>query len=215
MKKLFLLILTVVLLTGCISDLPAASGLGGVDYYFPRAGADVQTQLISVIKSANKTLDIAVYSFTDQKIANAVIDDEKRGVAVRVITDKTESSNSYQKQLLQTLKDAGIPVKINKHSGLMHLKVTIVDTTECTTGSFNYTKSAEQRNDEVFVVIRSSDIRPALRANSLRCGAIRRTIRTIERAARPFPVLIFYAWSKTAWGLPRPQQNRSTTRTRH
>ena len=159
MKKLLFAVLAVLLLTGCVSDLSApSSSPGGIDYYFPRAGADVQSQLIGIIKSADKTLDIAVYSFTDQKIADAVIGDEKRGVAVRVLTDQTESGNSYQKQLLQTLKDAGIPVKINKHSGLMHLKVTIVDASECTTGSFNYTKSAEQENDEVFVVIHSSDV---------------------------------------------------------
>ncbi len=56
--------------------------------------------------------------------------------------------------MLKSLVKAGIPVKIDTHSGLMHLKVTIADGKIATTGSYNYTKSAEETNDEVFVVLR-------------------------------------------------------------
>lgn len=125
-----------------------------VEYYFPRAGQDVQSQLISVIDSADKTLDVAIYSLTDSKIGDAIIQAHARGVVVRVITDQEQAAGKYQKSLLKNLVQAGIKVKENTHSGLMHLKVTIVDGKVATTGSFNYTKAAENTNDEVFVVLR-------------------------------------------------------------
>lgn len=51
---------------------------------------------------------------------------------------------------------SGIPVKINTHPGLMHLKMTIIDGKTATTGSYNYTKAASEENDEMFVVITDS-----------------------------------------------------------
>lgn len=131
---------------------------GNMSCYFPRAGQKPQPVLIQVISSAKETLDMAIYSFTDTKIAGAMTDAEKNGVKVRVITDGQESKSKYQKKVLDMLKKAGIPVKVDTHSGLMHLKVTIADKKTATTGSFNYTKSAEEKNDEVFVVIKNSDI---------------------------------------------------------
>jgi phosphatidylserine/phosphatidylglycerophosphate/cardiolipin synthase-like enzyme len=124
--------------------------------YFPREGQAPAPALINVIKSAKKSLDMAIYSFTDTSIADAVIADKKRGVTVRVVTDKTEAQNSYQKAVLNSLKKAGIPVKLNTHQGLMHLKVTVVDGSICTTGSFNYTAAAENQNDEVFIVVNNA-----------------------------------------------------------
>jgi phosphatidylserine/phosphatidylglycerophosphate/cardiolipin synthase-like enzyme len=129
---------------------------GTVQYYFPRAGQAPEPVLVSLISSAKTSVDMAIYSITDQNIANALIADEKRGVKVEVISDKTESGNKYQKAVLNTLKAAKIPVKINHHSGLMHLKVTIVDKSTVTTGSFNYSASAETENDEVFVVLNNT-----------------------------------------------------------
>jgi phosphatidylserine/phosphatidylglycerophosphate/cardiolipin synthase-like enzyme len=137
---------------------PSSTSTSTVQYYFPRAGQAPEPVLISLIDSAKTSVDMAIYSFTDTNIANALIKDEKRGVKVKLMSDKEESANSYQKALLATLKKSGIPIKINKHSGVMHLKVTIVDNKTATTGSFNYTKAAETENDEVFVVLNNATV---------------------------------------------------------
>jgi phosphatidylserine/phosphatidylglycerophosphate/cardiolipin synthase-like enzyme len=124
-----------------------------VQYYFPRGGQNPEPVLIGLINSAKSSLDIAIYEFTDKNISDAVINAKKRGVTVRVISDKECSSESYQKEVLNALLSAGIPVKINTHSGLMHLKVSIIDNSIATTGSYNYTIAAMDENDEVFVVL--------------------------------------------------------------
>jgi phosphatidylserine/phosphatidylglycerophosphate/cardiolipin synthase-like enzyme len=137
-----------------LSTTSSKNGSGTVEYYFPRGGQPPEPVLVNIINSSKSSLDIAIYSFTDIDIADAVVNAKKRGVAVRVISDEECSSDSSQKKVLKLLEKAGIPVKINTHSGLMHLKMTVADQDVATTGSFNYTKSAENQNDEVFVVIR-------------------------------------------------------------
>ncbi len=137
---------------------PSSSGADGIRYYFPRAGQKAQPVLIGIIGAAKQTLDVAIYSFTDQDVASALIKAKNRGVAVRVITDKTQSESSSQKTVLKMLTRAGIPVKVDTHSGIMHLKMTVADGKTATTGSFNYTKAAENSNDEVFVAISSEKV---------------------------------------------------------
>lgn len=135
-----------------------ASGDGGIRYYFPRAGQKAQPVLIGIIDSAKRTLDVAIYSFTDKEVASALVKAKERGVSVRVITDRTQAATRSQQTVLKQIVRAGIPVKVDTHDGIMHLKVTVADGETATTGSFNYTQSAENSNDEVFVVISSSKV---------------------------------------------------------
>jgi phosphatidylserine/phosphatidylglycerophosphate/cardiolipin synthase-like enzyme len=140
------------------SSAGAAASTSGLEYYFPRAGQHPDQELIGVINSASSTLDIAIYSITKDSIVQAIAAAKARGVTVRIISDKIESANKYQAQELAVLTGDGIPVKINHHSGLMHMKVTIADDSTVTTGSYNYTEAATDENDEVLVIIHDSTV---------------------------------------------------------
>jgi phosphatidylserine/phosphatidylglycerophosphate/cardiolipin synthase-like enzyme len=129
-----------------------------IQYYFPRAGQDPVQPLVNVINSANSSLDIAIYSLTKDNIVQAIAAAEKRGVTVRIITDREESGDKSQTKELLVLSNAGIPIKINSHKGLMHLKVIIADDKVVTTGSYNYTDEATHDNDEVLVIINDQSI---------------------------------------------------------
>jgi phosphatidylserine/phosphatidylglycerophosphate/cardiolipin synthase-like enzyme len=141
-----------------VHQLSANPSTNGISYYFSQENQQPDVQLINVINSANNTLDIAIYSITKPNIVNAIIAAENRGVSVRIITDKIESNTSSESQELSALQNAGIPIQINTHSGLMHMKVTIADNSIVTTGSYNYTNNATYENDEVLVVINNPTI---------------------------------------------------------
>ncbi|MDI3257391.1 MAG: phospholipase D family protein [Kyrpidia sp.] len=133
---------------------PDTGARGAVDWAFTQAGQHPERKLEDVIGSAKQNLDIAVYSLTKPDIVKAIEQAKKRGVAVRIITDQEQAQNRTQQEALKILKNSGIPIKINTHKGLMHLKVTIADKSVVTAGSFNYTTAASTTNDEVLVVIR-------------------------------------------------------------
>ncbi|QHW34087.1 hypothetical protein GZH47_27030 [Paenibacillus rhizovicinus] len=136
---------------------PEAEGVKA-EWAFTQAGQKPDQLLIGVIDGAVKTLDIAIYSLTQPDIVDAVKRAKKRGVEVRIITDRIQAEGKSQREALKLLGSAGIPMKKNKHSGLMHLKMTIADGTTATTGSFNYSKAASTTNDEVLMVLRNADV---------------------------------------------------------
>jgi phosphatidylserine/phosphatidylglycerophosphate/cardiolipin synthase-like enzyme len=129
-----------------------------VDWAFTKAGQHPEKLLIGVIKSTKTSLDIAAYSLTYPDIVQAIKDAKKRGVAVRIISDKIQSAGKAQSEALKILGSAGIPIKINTHSGLMHLKVTVADKKIATIGSFNYSQAASTTNDEVIMVVHDAKV---------------------------------------------------------
>ena len=152
------LLLSLSLITASVVYAAQNSRVKSADVEWTFVGADEEKLLIDVIRSAKTSLDIAIYSLTDPDIVGAIRDAKKRGVAVRLITDKQQAGGASQTEALKILGSAGVPIKLNSHSGLMHLKMTIADKKIGTTGSFNYSKSASESNDEVLMVIRNADV---------------------------------------------------------
>lgn len=124
-----------------------------MEYYFSHTPIALDQKLIEKINLAQKTLDIAIYTLTKKEIVNAIIAAKQRGVIVRMICDKGQSTTPYQLDDIKNLQANHIPIKVNTHAGLMHLKVTIIDQQIITFGSYNYTKAATLHNDELLVII--------------------------------------------------------------
>lgn len=157
--SLTLILIFIVLLSGCAIKQPATlenapTQSQQISVYFPRAGQDPAPVLTGLYGGAKNTIDVGIYGLTHPDIVKALVDAHRRGVKVRIITDNESSGGNTQKHAIGTLTMAGVPVKLNSHSGLMHLKMSIVDGQTVTTGSYNYTKSASERNDEMLAVVR-------------------------------------------------------------
>lgn len=115
---------------------------------------DCAKAVIDLFNQATKTAHVAIYSLTEPDIVNAMINAHKRGVEVAIVTDKTESKNSYNAAAIKKLSQAGVDIRIaTRQTALMHNKVLIVDNSIVATGSFNWTTNAEKKNDENLIVI--------------------------------------------------------------
>jgi phosphatidylserine/phosphatidylglycerophosphate/cardiolipin synthase-like enzyme len=75
----------------------------------------------------------------------------KRRVKVEVIWDKSQKTKKYPSATF--LLNAGIPVKIDAQYAIAHNKVIIIDGETVITGSFNFTKAAEENNAENLLII--------------------------------------------------------------
>lgn len=115
-------------------------------------GASCQDLLVDAIGRTRHKLLIQAYSFTSAPIAEAVAQAHRRGVDVRVIVDKSQVSERYTSATF--LKHAGIPVVVDTKPAIAHNKVMVFDDQAVFTGSFNFTKSAQQRNAENGMLIR-------------------------------------------------------------
>lgn len=110
--------------------------------------------VIQTIDHARQSIHVAAYSFASQKIADALIKAHQRGVLVRVVLDKTHAKRKYP--AVTALREAGIPLRINRCYSIMHNKFIIIDNETVETGSFNYTVNAERRNAENVIVIKNN-----------------------------------------------------------
>lgn len=119
-------------------------------------------EIIALIRDAQKYIYFAMYEFTLKDIADALVAAKERGVNVRGLVDAGESANSYDAPVIAELRSAGIPVFAEHHadgSGIMHIKAIVTDGAYAS-GSYNWTASATNENDEVLEI--GTD--PALRA---------------------------------------------------
>jgi phosphatidylserine/phosphatidylglycerophosphate/cardiolipin synthase-like enzyme len=114
-------------------------------------GDDCEGLIVSEIAHAKHTVRIQAYNFTSAPIAGALADDEKRGVDVQAVLDKSQRTERYSGATF--LRNSGIPVSIDDVSGIAHNKVIIIDDDTVITGSFNFTKSAQQHNAENVLVV--------------------------------------------------------------
>lgn len=64
-------------------------------------------KIISKIDEAKKSIDIAVFTFTNEELAYQIIKAHERGVAIRVIVDKSVYEKRSNHSQLSQLIDAG------------------------------------------------------------------------------------------------------------
>lgn len=122
-------------------------------YFSPKGGAT--DAIVKHLGQAKQTVYVLAYSFTSPAITQALIDAQARGAEVVVILDKSQSRG--QGAAGSTLREAGVKVYIDSAHAIAHNKVLLIDGRTLITGSFNFTKAAEERNAENLVVLESPD----------------------------------------------------------
>ncbi len=129
------------------------SSSGATDVYFsPNGGAT--KAIVSELNNAKSEILIQAYSFTSVPIAKAIVDAEKRGVRIEVVLDKSQKTEKYSSA--DFVAHAGIPVYIDSSHKIAHNKIMIVDKSVLITGSFNFSKAAEESNAENLLILKGN-----------------------------------------------------------
>lgn len=118
-------------------------------------------ELIALIQAAKTHIYFAIYEFTLKDVADALVAAKKRGVDVRGLVDSGESANSYDRPIIAELQNAGIPIETEHHAdgnGIMHIKAMVTDSAYAV-GSYNWTGSATNENDEILEIGTDSTLR--------------------------------------------------------
>ncbi|MDI6655267.1 MAG: phospholipase D family protein [Candidatus Hydrothermarchaeota archaeon] len=113
------------------------------------------SQIIGQIDRAQSYIYVAMYSFTLDSIADALIRARNRGVDVKVVMEKSQIGRGSE---YGRLKNAGIDVRLDKNSDYMHNKFMVVDGKLITTGSFNWSLHADTKNDENLLILYSEEL---------------------------------------------------------
>ncbi|MBU1427699.1 DUF1669 domain-containing protein [bacterium] len=131
------------------------STLAKTEVYFSLSD-NPQKAIIKNINQAEAFINIAMYTFTDTDILLSLINAQERGVKVRVYLDRSQIESTYS--ISRLLVQKGIKVRVSTNNYIMHNKFAIIDNRLLLTGSYNWTFSANNRNDENIMVIDDPEI---------------------------------------------------------
>lgn len=131
-------------------NAPVEQGAGVQVGFSP---GNAEQVVVDTVNSAQHSIDVAAYSFTSKAIARALVMAARRGVAVRVVMDRSQQTARYSSATF--LANMQVPIRIDSHYAIMHNKFMVVDGETLETGSFNYTASAAERNAENVLVLRN------------------------------------------------------------
>ena len=119
-------------------------------------GGNCTDVIIKEIDGATAEILIQAYSFTSAPIAKALVNAHKRGVKVEAILDKSQRTAKYTSATF--LANSRIPTYIDAKHAIAHNKIMIIDKATVITGSFNFTKAAEEKNAENLLIIRAEEL---------------------------------------------------------
>ena len=122
------------------------------------------THIVREIESAQRELLVAVYAFTSDDLAGALVQAKKRGLMVQVIIDREFDSRNDKSQgkFLEVQRipvrrlSGGKPPHSARDVGLMHQKFAVIDRRIVFTGSYNWTQAADSLNDENLLLFRDA-----------------------------------------------------------
>ena len=123
-------------------------------YFSPNGGC--QEAVITEFSKAKKSIDVAMYYLTAREIAQELVKAQERKVVVRVVLDDGQESQRYSKS--RYLIKQGIGVRYHIGTGIMHNKFAVIDGKTLLTGSFNWTPTANEKNEENLLVMTDKKI---------------------------------------------------------
>jgi cardiolipin hydrolase len=124
------------------------------DAYFA-PGDDCLRRLRELCLGAKRTIDVCVYTIADDRLCDALLDAHRRGIAVRILSDDHKVHDAGSDVL--RLRDRGLDVRLDDTAFHMHHKFALFDRQRLASGSFNWTRSASEGNEENLVV--TDDVR--------------------------------------------------------
>lgn len=123
-------------------------------YFSP--GKSCRAAILNQIRSAVRSLDVCVFTISDDFIAEALIHAYKKHINVRIITDNDKSEDKGSD--IARFHEEGLAVKIDDTRHHMHHKFMVVDGKVAITGSYNWTRSAAKYNHENLLLTRDQTV---------------------------------------------------------
>ncbi len=113
-------------------------------------GTACRNKLMDLCHQARKSIDICVFTISDDKLTSAILKAANRDIKIRIVTDNDKSSDLGSD--VEHLIEEGIPIVMDTSPYHMHHKFAIFDGLWLANGSFNWTRSATKNNEENIVV---------------------------------------------------------------
>ncbi len=111
---------------------------------------DCPGRIVGLLARASRSVDICVFTITDNRISSEILATQRRGVPVRIISDDDKANDRGSD--VDRLAEAGVRVRVDRTQYHMHHKFAVFDERLLLTGSYNWTRGAAEYNEENFII---------------------------------------------------------------
>jgi phosphatidylserine/phosphatidylglycerophosphate/cardiolipin synthase-like enzyme len=108
--------------------------------------------LMPLLSAAEESIYFLAFSFTSNELGEIVRAQAEAGLTIQGVMDD-EQIRSNQGTEFDPFRQAGLEVLIDGIDGQMHHKVFIIDEEIVVLGSYNFSRAAEERNDENLLIV--------------------------------------------------------------
>jgi len=116
----------------------------------------VRARIVELITAAQESIHFLAFSFTSNDISDAIMAQAEAGLVVQGVFDEGQLDNPGGE--FARMLAAGLDVSLDGNPDRMHHKVIVIDENIVITGSYNFSASAEERNDENVVILFSEEV---------------------------------------------------------
>jgi phosphatidylserine/phosphatidylglycerophosphate/cardiolipin synthase-like enzyme len=124
-------------------------------YFSPDDG--VESVIVDLLDSAKESVDFLAFSFTSNPLGDAVRRADQAGLDVRGVLDEDQGASNLGTELTM-FQSEDLDVRLDGNPGQMHEKVFVVDGEVVVLGSYNFSRNANETNDENVLIIRNRTI---------------------------------------------------------
>jgi phosphatidylserine/phosphatidylglycerophosphate/cardiolipin synthase-like enzyme len=124
-------------------------------FFSPEDGA--ADRIVALLREARSSILFMAFSFTSDDIANAMVAQSKSGVQVQGVMEATQARSNAGTEYERLLR-GGVEVRLDGNPRNMHHKVIILDEATVICGSYNFTRNAEEVNDENMLILYNPEI---------------------------------------------------------
>jgi phosphatidylserine/phosphatidylglycerophosphate/cardiolipin synthase-like enzyme len=124
------------------------------NYFAPED--EVMDKIVAQLEKAQKSVQFMAFSFTDDRMGQVLRDKAKAGLKVQGLFEKRGSDTEYSEYGI--LKKQKMDVLTDANRYILHHKVVIIDEATVILGSFNFSESADESNDENILIVHDADV---------------------------------------------------------
>lgn len=124
-------------------------------YFSPDDGTE--DRIVELIEAAESEIAMMAFTITSDPISDALIAAHQRGVLVHGVVEESQYYSNTGHDF-DRLTEAGIDLLLDSNTFNMHHKVMIIDEQVVVTGSYNFSRSASEFNDENTLILWNADI---------------------------------------------------------
>lgn len=116
----------------------------------------VVSKLIAIVNDAEVNIRFLAFSFTDDALAQAMIERARAGLDVKGVFEAFGST--YSSSELRRFWCANVPARQDGNGSFLHHKVIIIDNSIVVTGSLNFSGNADESNEENVIILDNPEI---------------------------------------------------------